>query len=72
MGYRATNKMIYSAKCHIIWCPKYRRCVLTGGVETRLKRVIAQVGDEAGGQVIEGGAPLEVVRRYVENQKRAA
>ncbi len=99
-------------------------------METRLKQVIAQVVDEAGGQVIEaevmpdhvhllvevpptvalsklvqmlkgrssrllraefpvlcrgaalwspswsvstvGGAPLEVVRRYVENQKRAA
>jgi len=87
VGYRSTNKTVYSAKYHIIWCPKQRRRLLTGRVETRLKQIIARVVDEAGGQVIEvearalwsaswfvstvGGAPLEVVRRYVENQKMA-
>ena len=37
VGYRSTNKTVYSAKYHIIWCPKYRRRILTGRVETRLK-----------------------------------
>lgn len=130
MGYRSTNKTVYSANYHIIWCPKYRRRLLTGRVETRLDQIVAQVVDEAGGRVIEvevmpdhvhllvevpptvalsklvqslkgrssrvlrsefpalrraralwspswfvstvGGARLEVVRRFVENQKRAA
>jgi len=110
--------------------PKYRRRLLAGLVEARLKEIIAEVVAEASGEVIEvevmpdhvhllvevppvvalpklvqklkgrssrvlraefaplrrlpslwspswfvstvGGAPLEVVRRYVENQKRAA
>jgi putative transposase len=130
VGYRSSNKTVYSAKYHIMWCPKDRRRVLAGRVKCRLKEIIAEVVLEAGGEVIEvevmpdhghllvevppavalsklvqslkgassrvlrsefpplrrlpalwspswfvstvGGAPLEVVRRYVENQKRAA
>ena len=130
VGDRSTNKTVYSAKYHVMWCPKYRRGVLAGRVEVRLKEIIFEVMDGAGGEVIEvevvpdhvhllaevppavalsklvqklkgrssrlvraefpplrrlaalwspswfvstvGGAPLEVVRRYVENQKRAA
>lgn len=127
--YRSTNKCVYSAKYHVIWCPKYRRRVIGGRVEIRLKEIINEVVAECGGQVIQletmpdhvqllmevpptvalsgliqklkgrssrqlrqefphlrrlpalwspswfvstvGGAPLEVVRRYVENQKLA-
>lgn len=132
MAYRSSNKTVYSAKYHLIWCPKFRKRVLVGAVEARLKEIIAGVLDEVGGQVIEvevmpdhvhllaevppqvglsrlvkllkgrssrqlrqefpswrgarmrclwspswfvstvGGAPLEVVRRYVENQKLVA
>lgn len=35
--YRSTNKGVYSAKYHVIWCPKYRRWVIGGRVESRLK-----------------------------------
>ncbi len=130
MGYRSTNKTVYSAKYHIIWCPKYRRRVLVGAVEDRLNQLIVEVTGEMGATVLElevmpdhrhllveipptialsrlvglvkgrssrvlrqefpalrrlpalwtrswfvstvGGAPLDVVRRYVENQKTAA
>ena len=130
MAYRSTNKTVYSAKYHLIWCPKYRRRVLVGQVEIRLVEIIGEVCAEHGAEVIEletmpdhvhllveeppsvpmskfigtlkgrssrvlrqefphlrrlpslwtpswfmstvGGAPLEVVRRYVENQKLAA
>jgi len=130
VGCRSTNKTVYSAGYHIIWCPEYRRRVVAGRVEARVKVIVFEVVAEAGGEVIEvevmpdhvhllvevplgvalpelvqklkgrssrmlraefahlrrlpalwspswfvstlGGAPLEVVRRYVENQKRAA
>lgn len=129
MKYRSTSKCVYSAKYHVIWCPKYRRRVVGGRVEIRLKEIINEVVAECGGQVIQletmpdhvhllmevpptvalsgliqklkgrssrrlrqefshlrrlpalwspswfvstvGGAPLEIVRRYVENQKLA-
>lgn len=130
MQYRSTRKAVFSVKYHVIWCPKYRRRVLGGAVERRLKQIIDEVVAEFDGMVIEvetmpdhvhllvelppqvavsklvqilkgrssrrlrqefphlarmkclwspswfvatvGGAPLEVVRRYVENQKLAA
>jgi len=121
--YRSTNKTVYSAKYHLIWCPKYHRRMLVSGVDERVKVIIGDVAAE----VIEvevmpdhvhllaevpptvplsrfvglakgrssrllrmefprlrrlpvlwspswfvstvGGAPLEIVRRYVENHK---
>lgn len=130
VGYHSTNKAVYSAKYHIIWCPKYRRRVLAGRVETRLKTLVGEIATDLGASVIDmevmpdhvhllveipptlalssfvgrvkgcssrvlraefahlrrlpalwgpswfvstvGGAPLEVVHRYVENQKAAA
>jgi len=130
MRYHSTNKTVYSAKYHLIWSPKYRRRVLVGGVDARLKAIIAEVVAEVGAEVIEievmpdhvhllaelpptvplsefvrplkarssrllrmefprlrhlpvlwspswfvstvSGAPLEVVRRYVENQQAVA
>jgi putative transposase len=35
-----SNKAVFNLGYHIIWCPKYRRKVLTGQVETRLKELL--------------------------------
>lgn len=130
MQYRSTRKSVFSVKYHVIWCPKYRRDVLRGPIQTRLKQIIDEVVDEFGGMAIEvetmpdhvhllvelppqvavsklvqilkgrssrrlrqefahlarmkclwspswfvstlGGAPLEVVKRYVQNHKVTA
>src|ERR687897_1742827 len=53
VGYHSTNKTVYSAKYHLIWCPKYRRRVLVGGVDERLKVIIGDVAAEVGAEVIE-------------------
>ena len=37
---------VFSLKFHIVWCPKYRRRVLTGDIEDRLKQIIAEVAAE--------------------------
>lgn len=37
-----SNKAVYNIGFHLIWCPKYRRKVLTGKVETRLKELLLQ------------------------------
>ena len=31
---------------HLVWCPKYRRKVLQGKVETRLKEVLPEIAEE--------------------------
>ena len=28
--YKSNNNVVYSCKYHVVWCPKYRRKVLTG------------------------------------------
>jgi putative transposase len=126
--YKSNNNIVYSCKYHIIWCPKYRRKVLVGDVELRLKELIYQIAIELEVEIIEvetdkdhvhilaevdpqfgvnnfvrklkgktsrilrdefpqlrkrlptlwtnsyfvstvGGAPLEVVKQYIENQQ---
>ncbi len=128
-AYRTSRNVAYSSKYHLVWCPKYRRRVLVGAVETRLCEIIRQVCAEHDAEIIGleimpdhvhllvevdpsfgiarllrlmkgrssrilrtefphlrrlptlwtnswfcstvGGAPLEVVKRYVESQKVA-
>ena len=41
-----SNKAIYNIGYHLIWCPKYRRKVLTGKIETRLKELLYKKAKE--------------------------
>jgi putative transposase len=38
--YKSNNNIVYSCKYHVVWCPKYRRKVLVGEIENRLKELI--------------------------------
>lgn len=125
---RSNNNVVYRCAYHIVWCPKYRRPVLEGAVDARLKQIIRDVCTERECHIIEletmpdhvhllvecdpqygihrlvkqvkgrssrllreefpslkrrlptlwtnsyfvatvGGAPLEIVKQYVENQR---
>lgn len=127
---RTNRNIAFQCAFHVVWCPKYRRRVIGGRMEDRLKEIIREVVAEKGAWLIElecmpdhvhllvevdpqygvhrlvkaikgrssrllrqefpylttklptlwtnsyfvatvGGAPLEVVKRYVENQKKA-
>ena len=46
---------------HVVWCPKYRRPVLTGRVEARLKEVLRKSCGEVGAEVLE----VEVMADHV-------
>ena len=37
-----SKTVVYNIGYHLIWCSKYRRKVLTGDVETRLKELLAE------------------------------
>jgi putative transposase len=43
-----SNKAVYNIGYHLIWCPKYRRKVLVGNVEIRLKELLLQKASEIG------------------------
>jgi putative transposase len=34
---------VFSLKYHLVWCPKYRRPVLTGEIEVRLKALLHEI-----------------------------
>lgn len=51
--YKSNHNIVYSCKYHIIWCPKYRRKVLVGEVEKRLKEIIIQVANELNVEILE-------------------
>ncbi len=40
LGYKSNKNVVYSSKYHVVWCPKYRRKVLAGGVKKRLLELI--------------------------------
>lgn len=43
-----SNKAVYNIGYHLIWCPKYRRKVLVGAVELRLKELLQEKAKELG------------------------
>jgi putative transposase len=61
MEYKSNLNVVYSCKYHVVWCPKYRRRVLTSEIEERLKAIIREVADERQAEVIE----MEVMPDHV-------
>ena len=53
MKYKSNNNIVYLCKYHVVWCPKYRRKVLVGEVETRLKELIQEVCSEIQVEIID-------------------
>ena len=51
--YKSNNNIVYSCKYHVVWCPKYRRKVLTGNIELRLKELIQETCEELQCELIE-------------------
>ena len=56
--YHSNSNIVYSCKYHVVWCPKYRRKVLTNGVDVRLKELLQEsidiVPDEDGNLMVMG------------------
>ncbi len=44
--YTYKKGLVYKNQYHVIWCPKYRRPVLVGEIETRLKEIFRIYGQE--------------------------
>ena len=52
-NYKSNNNVVYSCKYHVVWCPKYRRKVLVGSIETRLKELIQETCSTINVEIIE-------------------
>jgi putative transposase len=60
-GFKSNNNVVYSCKYHIVWCPKYRRRVLTDEVAERLRDILHQVCEERQSEILE----LEIMTDHV-------
>lgn len=59
--YRTKESKVYSCQYHCIFTPKYRRRVLTDGVDSRLKELILEKQEELSYKVLE----IEVMPDHV-------
>lgn len=50
---RSDNNVVYRCTFHVAWCPKYRRPVITGQVDERLKQIIRDVCAERDAPIVE-------------------
>ena len=50
---RSNNNVVYRCTFHVAWCPKYRRPVITGQVDERLKQIIRDVCAERDAPIVE-------------------
>ena len=50
---KRTRHATYQIRYHFVWCPKYRRPVLTGPVSDRLVELLPQLVKDLAGEVLE-------------------
>jgi putative transposase len=60
-GYSASETSVHFMGYHFVWCPKYRRKVLVGKVEQRLKEAITEQAQKIGCKVL----ALEIMPDHV-------
>lgn len=51
--YTTSSHCVYNIGYHIIWCTKYRRKVLAGDIEERLKEILCQKAEDISCHVAE-------------------
>ena len=64
--YKSNSNIVYSCKFHVVWCPKYRRKVLVGEVEARLKDIVKEVCTELNCELIEVECDRDHIHLLVE------
>ena len=58
---RSNSNVVFQCAFHVVWCPKYRRRVLGGQIEERLKQLVREVVEEKGAWLV----ALEVMPDHV-------
>jgi putative transposase len=63
---RTNANIAFQCAYHVVWCPKYRRKVIGGAMEQRLKEIIGEVISEKGAWLIELETMADQVHLLVE------
>ena len=64
--YRHNSNIVYSCKYHVVFCPKYRRKVLTPDIVARMKEIMEQVAASHEFEIMESEVMLDHVHILLE------
>jgi putative transposase len=53
MNSKRTRHAAYNINYHFVWCPKYRRKILTGPIAIRLEELLREKAKEIGGEILD-------------------
>jgi putative transposase len=67
---RSNSNVTFQCAFHVVWCPKYRRPVVGGGMEQRLTQLIGEVIEERGAWLVGLESMPDHVRLLVEVDPR--
>jgi putative transposase len=65
VDYRSTAHAVHLLTYHVVFCPKYRRPVLTGPVVPRLRALVEAVAAEHGWTVVESAVQPDHVHLFL-------
>ena len=51
-GYKRSETRVHFMNYHFVWCPKYRRKILTGKIKQRLEQLIRQKAEQLDCEII--------------------
>ncbi|WP_049998641.1 IS200/IS605 family transposase [Halococcus sediminicola] len=71
-GYSRERTSIHNLHYHFIWCPKYRKAVLTDDVHDRLEALIHDKADELGVDIISLSIQPDHVHLFIEGDPTLA
>ena len=57
---------VYSLKYHIVWCTKYRKKILSGAVEIKIKELISKIADDHGIVILEMEADQDNIHMLID------
>ena len=59
--YKSNRHVVYSSKYHVVWCPKYRRKILSDDIAERLETILRETCAELEAEIL----ALEIMPDYL-------
>ncbi len=63
---RRTHHAVYDLKYHLVWVPRYRKSLLVGAIEKRLREVFREIAFHHGLEIVELELMPDHVHLFVE------
>ena len=65
--WKTSSTAVFNLSYHLIWCPKYRRPVLTEDIQIRMRELLEEKALELGIEIVEANILLDHVHLFVKS-----